>query len=106
MPPDVNETVIVLIPKVNDPVKLTDFRPISLCNVIYKIVAKCLVNRMLSILDDIISPTQSAFVPGRLITNNTLLSFECFRFINQEKKPDSSFCTYKLDLSKAYDRVD
>lgn len=99
MPEGVNETVIVLIPKVDDPVRHTDFRPISLCNVIYKIVAKCLVNRLRPILDDIISPYQSAFVPGRLITDNALLAFECLHFLQHEKNPENSFCAYKLDRS-------
>jgi hypothetical protein len=49
---------------------------------------------------------QSAFVPGRLITDNALVAFECFHYIQQEKDPEKSFCAYKLDLSKAYDRVD
>ena len=106
MPPGVNDATIVLIPKVANPEKVTEFRPISLCNVIYKVVAKCLVNRLRLLLDEIISPNQSAFVPGRLITDNALLAFECFHYIKQEKDPSKSFCAYKLDLSKAYDRVD
>lgn len=81
MPNGVNEMIIVLIPKVPTPTCLIDFRPISLCNVIYKSVAKCLVNRLRPILDDIISPSQSAFLPVRLITDNTLLPFECLHFI-------------------------
>jgi hypothetical protein len=106
MPAGVNDATIVSIPKVDHPKNVTDFRPISLCNVIYKVVAKCLVNRLRPILDEIVSPNQSAFVPGRLITNNALLAFECFHYIQQEKDPEKSFCAYKLDLSKAYDRVD
>ncbi len=106
MPEGVNDTAIVLIPKINNPAKLMDFRPISLCNVIYKVVSKCLVKRLRPILDDIISPAQSAFVPGRMITDNALLAFECIHHMLQEKDPEKSFCAYKLDLSKAYDRVD
>jgi hypothetical protein len=102
----VNDATILLIPKVDQPKKVTHFRPISLCNVIYKVLAKCLVNRMRPILDDLISPNQSAFVPGRLITDNALVAFECFHYIQQEKDPEKSMCAYKLDLSKAYDRVD
>ena len=45
-------------------------------------------------------------MPGRLITDNALIAFECTHYIKQEKDPDKSFCAYKLDLSKAYDRVD
>jgi hypothetical protein len=66
----VNDIAIVLIPKVQHPENLKEYRPISLCNVIYKIVSKCLVNRFRPILDDIISDSQSAFIPGRLITDN------------------------------------
>jgi hypothetical protein len=106
MPAGVNDATIVLIPKVDQPKKVTDFRPISLCDVIYKVVAKCLVNRMRPFLDEIVSPNQSAFVPDRLIIDNGLLAFECFHYILQEKDPEKSFCAYKLDLSKAYDRVD
>lgn len=106
MPDGVNLKTIVLIPKIDEPVKLSDFRPISLCNVIYKVIAKCLVNRLRPLLGEIISPEQSAFVPGRLITDNAFMAFECTHFIRHEKNPERSFCAYKLDLSKAYDRVD
>ena len=74
LPPGVNDTAIVLIPKGDDPVELKDFRPISLCNVIYKVILKCLVNGLRPILDNIISMEQSAFVPGRLITDNALIA--------------------------------
>jgi hypothetical protein len=62
MPPGVNDTAIVLNLKKDVPELLKDFRPISLCNVIYKVVTRCLVNRLRPLLHDIISPTQSAFV--------------------------------------------
>jgi hypothetical protein len=77
MPPEVNETAIVLILKISEPEHLKDFRPISLCNVIYKVIVKCLVNRLRPLLHDIIEPTQSAFIPGRMITDNALIAFEC-----------------------------
>jgi hypothetical protein len=106
MPVGVNDTSIVLIPKVDNPCELKDFRPISLCNVIYKIISKCLVNRLRPLLEGIISENQSAFVPGRLITDNALLAFECLHFMEHDAKAGNPFCSYKLDLSKAYDRVD
>lgn len=73
MPVGINDTTIVLIPKGNNPEELKDFRPISLCNVIYKVISKCLVNRLRPLLGEIISQEQSAIVPGRMITDNALI---------------------------------
>ncbi|KAL5571808.1 hypothetical protein UlMin_021405 [Ulmus minor] len=71
-----NKTVISLIPKINAPTRVMDFRPISLCTALYKIVAKCLANRLKKSLDSVISECQSAFVGGRLIYDNMLVAFE------------------------------
>jgi hypothetical protein len=106
MPENFNMTKIVLIPKMDDASELKDYRPISLCNVIYKIISKCLVNRLRPFLKDLISENQSAFLPGRLISDNALIAFECFHAIHRSKNGEHSFCAYKLDLTKAYDRVD
>jgi hypothetical protein len=106
MPPNINETMIVLIQKHNTPESLKDYRPIALCNVIYTVVVKCIVNRVRSYLDELISENQSAYIPGRLITDNALVAFECFHAIQMNKKSEDTFCAYKLDLSKAYERVD
>jgi hypothetical protein len=59
-----NYTTVVLIPKVDNPESISQYRPISLCNMIYKIISKMLAQRLKIILPDVISPTQSAFVPG------------------------------------------
>jgi hypothetical protein len=106
IPEGVNETAIVLILKIDQPETLKDFRPISLCTVLYKVIAKCMVNRLWPILGEIVSINQSAFVPGRLITDNALVAFECFHFIEHNANATKDFCAYKLDLSKAYERVD
>ena len=76
MPSFLNMTHIALIPKVKNPTCVTDFRPISLCNDIYKLISKVLANRLKKILSHIISPTQSAFILGRLVTNNILAAYE------------------------------
>jgi hypothetical protein len=106
MPEGVNDTCIVLIPKVDNPSELKEYRPIGLCNVLYNIVSKCMVNRFRPLLGEVISKNQSAFVPGRMITDNALLAFECLHYMEHDTTINSSFCAYKLDLSKAYDRVD
>jgi hypothetical protein len=87
----VTQTVLVLISKVANPQELTQFRPISLCNVLYKICSKSLANRLRTILDDIISEEQSAFVPGCLITDNVLISYECIHYL-RKKKGKSGAC--------------
>jgi hypothetical protein len=86
MPAEWNNMIIALIPKVKNPVKVTDLWPISLCHVLYKIISKVLANHLKSILSDIISSSQSAFVPGRLASNNILIAFELTHYlVNQEE---------------------
>lgn len=72
----INFTYIVLIPKVKNLVCASNFRPIILCNVIYKLVSKVLANRIKLNLSSIISKTQSAFILGRLISNNIIVTYE------------------------------
>ncbi|PKA56136.1 integrator complex subunit 11 [Apostasia shenzhenica] len=103
---DVNQTNIVLIPKGLGIHHLQGLRPISLCNVIYKIIAKVLANRLKPVLSNIISDNQSAFVPKRLISDNIIVTYECFHSMTRRKKWANDFCALKLDMSKAYDRVE
>ncbi|KAK2662144.1 hypothetical protein Ddye_000718, partial [Dipteronia dyeriana] len=78
--------------------------PISLCNVIYKVVAKSLANRFRLVFDEVISDSQSIFVPGRLISDNVVNGFECLNGMHFRICKKGSIAL-KLDMSKAYDRV-
>ena len=102
---EVNHTLITLIPKVANPETTAHFRPISLCNTVYKIVAKILVNRMKPILQRIVHPAQSAFIPGRTIHDNILIAHEV---VNKFKhmKGKKGYVALKLDMEKAYDRIE
>jgi hypothetical protein len=84
--PSLNTTHIVLVPKKKCPTTVTDFRPISLCNVIYKLIVKVLANRMKNILSEVISSNQNAFIPGRLITDNTIVAFEALHSMSTRIK--------------------
>jgi hypothetical protein len=102
---DLNLTYIALIPKIANPSCVTEFRRISLCNVLYKLISKTLTNRLKLVLNDIISPNQSAFVPGRLISDNIFTAYETLHTMQSKMWGNVGYMTMKLDMSKTYDRV-
>ena len=101
-----NVTFITLIPKVHSPRKVSEFRPISLSNVLYKLIAKVLANRLKPLLPKVISETQSAFMSERLITDNILIAHETLHYLKERRKGKMGYMALKLDMSKAYDRVE
>lgn len=104
--PQLKYTNIALILKKPNPVKMTDIRPISLCSVLYKIISKVLENKLKQVIDFIISVFQSAFIPGRLITDNVMIAFEVMHYMKRKSKGKDYWMALKLDMSKAYDRVE
>ena len=106
LPKSLNHTFITLIPKTKNPESVTEYRPISLCNVLYKIFSKVLANRLKRVLPKIISEHQSVFLKGRLITDNILVAFETLQYMKNHNSGNTGFMALKLDMSKAYDQVE
>ena len=100
-----NQTFITLIPKIPNSEEVSHFRPISLCNVIYKIISKILANRLKPFMDSIITPYQNAFIKGRNIIDNILLAHEIIDVVRKNRGRRDRFGVLKIDMSKAYDRV-
>lgn len=102
---EMNRTNLVLIPKLDKPKSVSDFRPISLCNVVYKLMAKTLANRLKKILHEIIYYNQSAFIPSRLIYDNIMIAYEVIHTMKTRLRGKKGSVAMKLDMSKAYDRM-
>ncbi|GKV43150.1 hypothetical protein SLEP1_g50482, partial [Rubroshorea leprosula] len=106
LPPELNFTHIVLIPKCSEPKTMANLRPISLCNVIYRVLAKVLANRFKLVLQRVISQEQSAFLPNRLITDNFMIAYEILQYMRARKTKKRGWQAVKLDMSKAFDRIE
>lgn len=99
-----NATVLTLIPKKINATSISDFKPISCCNTTYKVVSKLLASRLKQVLPLIISNTQSAFIPGRLMIENVLMATELINGYNW--KSISKRYMLKVDLKKAFDSLE
>ena len=102
----INHTFITLIPKIKNLETVAQFRPISLCNFIYKILSKVIANRLKPILNSIVSKAQSAFVADKVIADNILIAFESLHHKKTQYSGNTGFMALNLDMSKAYDRVE
>ncbi|KAJ9538795.1 hypothetical protein OSB04_031528 [Centaurea solstitialis] len=100
---ELNHTMISLIPKVPNPSRVGDYRPISCCTVLYKCISKLISDRMKGYLDGLISRNQSAFIPGRRISDNILMAHQLVSGYHKHSGPPR--CAFKIDIRKAYDMV-
>ena len=99
---ELNHTFIALVSKSPDAIHLNDFIPISCYNTLHKFIAKILANRLLSVIEGLISDNQCAFLTDRLISDCFLLSHELVRDFN---KPIGSRACTKIDLKNAFDSI-
>ncbi|GKA19883.1 hypothetical protein Tco_0699798 [Tanacetum coccineum] len=101
---NLNHTIIALVPKVGSPTRINDYRHISCCNVIFKCISKIISDRMKKSLAYLVSPKQYAFISGRRISDNILLTHELMHNYHLDRGPPR--CAFKVDIQKAYDTVD
>ncbi|CAN0921130.1 Transposon TX1 uncharacterized 149 kDa protein [Linum grandiflorum] len=106
LPTEIQETNIILLPKVDEPKGMKDMRPISPCSVLYRLIAKVLANRLRRVLPKLISEEQSAFVAGRSIIDNVMVAFETIHSMRRRQTGKWGEMAVKIDISKAYDRVE
>jgi hypothetical protein len=99
----INSTFIALIPKVDSPQRLSDFRPISLVGSMYKILAKVLACRLRFVIGSVVSDTQSAFIKGRQIMDGILVANE---IVDEAHRCKKELILFKVDFEKAYDSID
>lgn len=105
-PQQLNETLLVLIPKKTSPESMMDLHPIALCQVLYKIISRMLSNRLKPLLSFIIFPQQSAFVAGRQIQDNSIIAYKVLHYLRSKKLGKTGMAALKIDISKAYDKFE
>uniref|UniRef100_A0A803NJD4 Reverse transcriptase domain-containing protein n=1 Tax=Cannabis sativa TaxID=3483 RepID=A0A803NJD4_CANSA len=101
----VNETFISLVPKTANAATFDHFRPISLCNFGYKIISRILTDRLKGCMDQLVSPFQSTFIPGRWIAESSIVAQEVLHSM-KSKRGKMGVMAVKTDMSKAYDRLE
>ncbi|KAJ0238575.1 Reverse transcriptase domain-containing protein [Hirschfeldia incana] len=99
-----NDAMLVLIPKLLKPERIMQFRPISLCNVLFKTITKAMMLRLKKLMPNLIGPAQASFIPGRLSADNIVVVQEAVHSMRR-KQGRRGWMLLKLDLEKAYDRL-
>ncbi|KAH1081996.1 hypothetical protein J1N35_021757 [Gossypium stocksii] len=94
----------MLLTKTQNPVEISQFWPISLCLVLYKLIIKIIANRFKAVFPRILAPGQVGFVAGRNITNNIIIAQEVIHLMRGAQK-NKKWMAIKIDLKKAFDRV-
>lgn len=100
----VNKTLVTLISKVKQPSTIKEYKPICCCTILYKIISKMLTSRLQELLEYLIGPSQAAFVLGRMLGENVILSHELVN--GYGRKDISPRCMMKIDMQKTYDSVE
>lgn len=101
---EVNDTLLALIPKFDHPDNMKDFRPVALCNVIYKVITKIVANRLKEHMDFLVGKNQCSFISGRNSYDNIIIAQEIIHSM-ERKKGRKGLMAVKVDLKKAYDRI-
>uniref|UniRef100_A0A803PTQ2 Reverse transcriptase domain-containing protein n=1 Tax=Cannabis sativa TaxID=3483 RepID=A0A803PTQ2_CANSA len=104
IPKEMHRTMISPIPKIENPSRAVDYRPIACCTTLYKCISKLMCTRLAKVLPSIINQNQWAFVQGRSIAHNVMILQDLLK--NYKRKNTSPRCALKIDISKAYDTVD
>lgn len=103
LPKTTNSTILSLVPKFTGASTISDYRPISCLNTLYKVISRLLVRRLKPILSQLILPNQTAFVEGRLLVENTVLASELVNGYHRNK--GTKKITIKVDIAKAFDTL-
>ena len=106
IPASINHTYITLILKAKSLERVSEFKLIALCNVLYKLISKVVANRLKSLLSHVISESQCAFQSDKAILDNILVAFETLHHMKTKKRGKEGYMAMKLDMSKAYDKVE
>ncbi|XP_028551780.1 uncharacterized protein LOC110101382 [Dendrobium catenatum] len=103
LPKGVKSTALAIVPKHKNASSISDYRPIALCNVLYKIIAKILAAKLKPVMNWIVKDNQAGFVNSRVSTDNILLANDILYHAGK-RGGDNIFCA-KLDIKKAFDSV-